>query len=170
MPIEIKHHLTKEVLHTVYAETLRGANLRGDSLRGAETLRGADLSCDNLSDANLSYADLRGADLSYANLCDANLSYANLSDANLSDASLWNCAGNGRELKTVQTGIWQITYSAEVIQIGCQQHSIEAWKAFSDEEIAKMDVRAFAWWKVWKPVLMQIIEVSPAKPTKAKEG
>lgn len=35
----------------------------------------------------------------------------------------------------------------------------------TDERIAEMDDGPLAWWEKWKPVLRQIIEMSPAEPT-----
>ncbi|HCF2955926.1 TPA: pentapeptide repeat-containing protein [Pseudomonas aeruginosa] len=153
---------------------LSGANLSYAYLRGAN-LSGADLSGANLSyaylrGANLSYAYLRGANLSGADLSGANLSYAylrgaNLSGANLSEpSSMDGLAGNLREVKSVQADIWPVTYTATHMQIGCQLHLIREWWSFNDEEISGMDPKALAWWAVWKPILMQIIEVSPAVP------
>ena len=72
MPIEIKHRNTGAVLHTVDADTLRGADLSGASLRGA-ILTWADLSRANLRGANLGGANLGGAYLDGANLRGANL-------------------------------------------------------------------------------------------------
>jgi|688.fasta_scaffold747850_2 hypothetical protein len=76
--IEIRHRDTGVVLHTVNAETLRGADLDGANLRGA-----------NLIGAYLSGADLTGADLSGANLYEANLNGANLTRADLTGANLY---------------------------------------------------------------------------------
>ena len=58
--IEIKHKKTGKVLFNVHADTLKGADLAGANLSGA------DLMWANLTDANLS-----GADLMWANLTDA---------------------------------------------------------------------------------------------------
>jgi hypothetical protein len=84
MTIEIKHSRTGEVLHTVEADTLRGADLRGADLR----------------DANLSYADLRGAGLYGANLYGAGLSGADLRGADLRGAGL---RGAKRHTHTIET-------------------------------------------------------------------
>lgn len=104
----------------------------------------------NLSDANLRYADLSDADLS---------------GANLSDANLWGCCGNLVNVKSVWLDTYKVTYTADVMQIGCQRHEIAKWWAFSGEEIARMDSKALEWWARFKPLLMQIIELSPAEPT-----
>ena len=132
----------------------------------------ADLRDANLRDANLCGADLRsanlyGANLCGANLCDANLYGADLRDANLYGADLYGVNGNLRHIKSLQTETYYITYTAEVIQIGCQRHTIEEWKNFNNDEILKMDgQKALDWWKQWKPILMQIIETAPCEPTK----
>jgi hypothetical protein len=65
--IQIKNRYTGEVIRTVGAETLSGADLRNADLRNAD-LRNADLSDADLSDADLRGADLRGAYLSGATL------------------------------------------------------------------------------------------------------
>jgi len=145
------------------------ADLRGAYLSGAY-LSGAYLSGANLSDANLSGANLSDANLSDANLSDANLSGANLSGANLRGANLrgvrelWGASGNCREIKAIQCDHWPVTYTAERMQIGCQFHTLAEWWAFTDEEIGRMDGKALDWWKVWKPILQNIITLAPALP------
>jgi hypothetical protein len=74
------------------ATHLRGANLSGANLRGADltgaNLSGANLRGADLTGANLSGANLRGADLTGANLRDADLGGADLLGANLTGANL----------------------------------------------------------------------------------
>ena len=149
---------------------LISANLRGVNLSVADlsdaNLRGADLSGADLSSADLSRANLSDADLSDANLSDANLSDANLSSANLSDADLWGVFGNMRHIKSLQTEKYTITYTATILQIGCKRFTIDEWKNFDDKTISRMDSGALEWWTKWKPIIMQIIEMSPCEPTK----
>ena len=132
---------------------LTGANLRGANLRGAD-LTGANLTGANLTDANLTYASLRGA----------NLRGANLTGANLTDASLWRTRGNGRQIKSMAVvADYAITYTAEVLQIGCEQHAISAWWLFDDARIKKMDgKKAIKFWAEWRDTIKMIIEKSPA--------
>jgi hypothetical protein len=119
----------------------------------------------DLSGANLRDANLRGANLSGANLRGANLRGANLRAANLSEVrELWGASGNCREVKAIQCDFWPVTYTAERMQIGCQFHAIAEWWAFTDEEIGRMDGKALDWWKVWKPILQNIITLAPAIP------
>ena len=144
---------------------LSSANLRYADLSYAD-LSSADLSYANLSYANLRYADLSYANLSSANLSSANLRSANLSSANLSENKLWSTTGNGINVMFLQTDEYDITYTSEVMQIGCEQHDIKDWWKFDDERINSMDRGTpLEWWKVWKPILKKIIKASPAKPT-----
>jgi len=148
-----------------YAD-LRSANLSSADLSDADlrsaNLSSADLRSANLRSANLSDADLRSANLRSANLSDANLSSANLRSANLSDANLSGAIGNMKELKTIRCDMWPVSYTASVIQIGCQRHDISEWWSFSDESISGMDHSALTWWRVWKPIIKAIIDASPA--------
>ena len=142
-----------------------GKWLRVEEGGSRANLYGANLSGADLSGANLSGADLYGANLSGANLSGANLSGADLSGADLYGADL-RCMGNMNNIKTIQADIWQVGYTHDTLQIGCQRHLIAEWQAFSDEEIRRMGSQALTWWKIWKPILMNIIEASPANPTK----
>jgi uncharacterized protein YjbI with pentapeptide repeats len=147
------------------------ANLSGADLSDANlsyaNLRGANLRGANLSYANLSGADLSDANLSYANLRGANLSGASLSGANLSGASIWQTSGNGKHLMSIFLDTYPVTYTAEVMQIGCERHAIASWWEFTDQQIREMDGRqALDWWAKYKPLLQQIIALSPAEPTR----
>jgi hypothetical protein len=124
--------------------------LRGEAGGQRADLSGADLRYSSLSGANLSGADLSGADLRYSNL----------SGADLSGADLRECIGNGAEITTLQVGKRHITYTSDCMAIGCQQHTMTRWWAFDDVTIARMDDGALEWWRLWKPILQQIINVS----------
>jgi hypothetical protein len=139
---------------------LSHANLSRANLRGVN-LSDADLSDADLSDSDLSDANLRGANLRGVNLSDADLSDANLSRANLSRADLRNCIGNMKQIKSLQCDTWLISYTSTHLNIGCRTHTIEDWFDFSNDEISSMDNEALVWWKVWKPILKNIIDVSP---------
>ena len=170
--ITIKHKYTNEVILEI--ESLCNANLSNAGLRYAN-LRAADLSEANLSEANLRAADLSeanlryadlseanlsGADLSYANLRAADLSGANLSEANLRAADLRWCIGNMREIKSTQFDTYDVTWTKDALAIGYQQHLIKEWWQFDDATITKMDGDMMLWWKKWKLVLQQIVEMS----------
>jgi len=150
---------------------LSGANLRSANLSGAN-LRSADLIGANLSGANLRGANLSGADLSDANLRGANLSGANLrsadlSDANLRGANLSGAHGANPHIKCIQIDTYAITYTSDVMQIGCERHTIAEWASFSDAQIRAMDgVKALARWQKYKDWIFQTIALCPAEPTK----
>ncbi|WP_081750632.1 pentapeptide repeat-containing protein [Paracoccus pantotrophus] len=153
---------------------LRDANLHGAYLHGANlrdaNLRGADLRDANLGDASLHGAYLHGADLRDANLGDASLHGANLRGAYLRGANLNGVCGLNDWIKNIQIEDWPISYTSEVMQIGCQRHTFDAWRNFSDAEIRAMDGRkALAFWRKWKSWIFQTIEMAPAQPTKAAD-
>ena len=129
---------------------LTGVDLSGANLTGA-ILSGADLTRANLTDANLTRANLTGADLTGVDL----------SGANLTDANLTNLLGNMRHIKSVQAEKYAITYTATILQIGCKRFTVDEWKNFDDDTISKMDSGAIEWWAKWKPIIIQIIEMSP---------
>jgi len=143
---------------------LSNANLSNANLSNAN-LSNANLSNANLSNANLSNANLRSADLRFANLSYANLSYADLRSADLRSANLRSAIGEMRSLRSFQIEKYMVSYTDSILNIGCQSHTIEEWGNFDDEQISNMDDGALKWWGKWKPIIFQIIEMSPAEPT-----
>jgi len=144
-------------LHTKWRMGIAG----GQRLRWSEFTEEekANLSEANLSEANLSEANLTGANLSGANLRGVNLRGVNLSEANLRGVNLKNSTGNGREIKTLIASQYTVTWSGNNLAIGCEQHLIAEWWSFDDATIEKMDDGALDWWRMWKPVLRQLVEV-----------
>ena len=156
MKYEIKNRWTDEVLftcevpegmesgviarHAVETAIAEGANLHGANLHGAN-LRGA-----NLRDANLRDANLRGANLRCANLYGANLHDANLNDAKNSPLVI-----NGLN--------WDVYISGTgMMRIGCQNHSIEDWKSFTDGRISIMADDALEFWNQHKSMLLGVCD------------
>jgi len=160
---------------------LRNANLRNADLSSAD-LRNAVLSSADLRNADLWNADLRNADLSDADLRNANLRNADLWNAYLSDADLWNANlrnadlwnanlrnahGLNPHVKCIQIETYPITYTSEVMQIGCERHSISEWRDFDDGRIIQMDGKlALKFWRKYKDWIFNTIELCPAAPTK----
>ena len=60
---------------------------------------------------------------------------------------------------------WSVAYTLTASRSVAKNHSIEEWRGFGDEAIAKMDRRALDWWRKWKDTILKIIEMSPATPT-----
>jgi uncharacterized protein YjbI with pentapeptide repeats len=150
----------KETLkETVEDANLIGANLEGANLEDAN-LEDANLEGANLRGANLRGANLIGANLRGANLSGANLRGANLEDANLIDANLIGANGNLRELKTMQIETYSISFTKDILQIGCKRFSHTEWENFSDDEINKMDKQALSFWNKWKNFIFKAIELS----------
>jgi hypothetical protein len=169
MAIEIKN-LQGDVIFTLCANDLLGANLQGTNLRSAD-LNSADLRYADLRGANMRYADLRGAKLSGANLIGTNLSGAdlgcadlggaNLQGTNLRSANLRGADLRGSDVLSVAasdaTNDYDIFATKTHLKIGCQFHPWGDWMGFDDEAIIKMDGdEALKFWRVWKPILRAI--------------
>ena len=152
----------------LYGANLYGANLTESNLTKADltgsNLTGSNLTGSNLTGSNLTKADLTGANLAGANLYGANLYGADLTRANLAGANLYGanlrCYGNMKDIFTLQLDTYLIGFTNKYLQIGCKRHTIEEWKNFSDEEIAKMDKNALSWWNKWKEHLFNTISLS----------
>jgi len=150
MSIQILNRFTSVVILNLEIDTLRGANLRGADLQEA-----------NLQEANLRGADLRGADLRGADLQEANLRGANLRGADLQGANL-----RGADLRGAKNAPLLITSLDWVVQIdglgqmriGCQNHSVEAWRNFSELEIARMADEATGFWSKHKTMLLMLCD------------
>jgi len=68
--------------------------------------------------------------------------------------------GNGREIKSMQLGTYNITFTSKVLQIGCENFEISEWRKFSDSRITGMDAGALEWWNKWKDFIFKAIELS----------
>ena len=113
-------------------------------------------------------ANLRGANLIDANLKGANLRDANLMCANLIGANLRHCSGDREYIRSIFISeAYPITYTSEVMQIGCERHQLEDWWGFDDNRILQMDAKtALKFWREHKELIKQIIDKCPAKQTK----
>ena len=90
----------------------------------------------------------------------ANLSGADLLRADLLRADLNGCIGNMREVRSMQLDTWPITWYGNTLQIGCQRHTFDDWRDFSDERISTMDSKALEWWWKWRDAIFQVIKLS----------
>lgn len=92
-----------------------------------------EIDAETLIGAYLSGAYLRGADLSGANL-------------------------SGADLIIITWMYWTVYITRGHIRVGCQAHSLETWKDFSDDEISAMDNRALDFWKENKSMIISLCE------------
>jgi hypothetical protein len=67
-----------------------------------------------------------------------------------------------REIKSAQFDQWAVTWSADVLAIGCQQHAIEEWRNADPRWIAAMAPGASDWWSRHGALVLQLIDASPA--------
>ena len=96
---------------------------------------------------------------------------ANLSGADLSGANLSGANGVNDFIKCIQIETYPITYTDEVMQIGCERHKIADWRDFDSRRIAEMDGKsALKFWAKYKDWIFQTIELCPAKSIGAVEA
>ena len=78
---------------------------------------------------------------------DVDLKDADLRWANLRGANLWGAKGNMKQVKSLQIDTYSVTYTKDVIQIGCKQYPIPKWSSWKENRdwINTMDNRALEW-------------------------
>lgn len=128
-------------------------DLSGKVLRRAK-LSHAKLIGTNLTDTDLTSAYLTDADLSNANLSWTTLSFSYLDGANLQGVRIMNTTGNGKQVRTMQLNKYYVVVAGDELAIGCEQHKVNEWAAFTDSEIELMDVGAVEWWKKHKELVL----------------
>ena len=70
--------------------------------------------------------------------------------------------GNAKVAKlciTVRTSKYYCTISDTHMAIGGRNYTFSEWENFTEEEISKMDVKAWEWWTQYKPILFEILKV-----------
>ena len=111
-----------------------------------------------------------GRAVKWASLYGASLYGANLKGASLKGANLYGASGVNDYVKCIQIETYPITYTSEVMQIGCERHKITEWRDFDSRRIAYMDGKsALKFWAKYKDWIFQTIELCPAKPTKEQQ-
>lgn len=151
---------------------LCGASIRVADLSGAD-LSGAYLIRANLVSAALRGADLFGADLSNTNLRCADLRGADLRNADLRGANLWGADLRGADLRgadliVLNLPIWVAYVHREAMQIGCQHHSHDDWRHFTDEVIGRMHENALPWWRKHKSAIFAAMDAVACEQEKSK--
>ena len=168
MKIQITDLFSGSVLFEHEAEnntvslTLVAAVKAGASLDGA-SLAGANLTGANLGGAYLAGASLDGASLAGANLTGANLDRAYLDGANLDGANLDGEVLNKAPISLINLQ-WSILVTGQYMRIGCQRHTHEEWRDFTDAKIRNMAIDALAFWRKWKAPLLAICHANHEAP------
>ena len=60
----------------------------------------------------------------------------------------------------MQIETYSISFTKDILQIGCKRFSHTEWKNFSVDEIEKMDSQALSFWNKWKDFIFKAIELS----------
>ena len=166
MLIEIKHRFTDNILFACEAQNMREAVFQAIS-------NGADLRCADLRGADLRGADLSGADLRGAYLRGADLSGADLRGAYLRGADLRGAYFGGEKLAIAPISIlnltWDILISEQYLEIGCQRHTHNEWKAFDEAQIKSMESRAADFWNANKVWILSACDAHKTESLKSRE-
>jgi hypothetical protein len=136
---------------------LTNANLEGTDLRD-QRLIGAKLNDAILTKSDLRDVNLYGANLSGACLAGANLQGAILNQANLDDITINYCVGDGKRIKSLQVGLYEVAYTQKYLAIGCTQKTIEEWRNY-----IPMGSHRYEYWKRYSPLLWEIMKQLPAE-------
>lgn len=107
--------------------------------------------------ANLENANLENANLRNANLVNANLENANLWKAYLRNACLVNANLGENHVRVYNFTEYSCYRANDYFRAGCQIHTIEEWKNFTEEQIRSMD--GYKAWKFYTEVLLKIIDL-----------
>jgi uncharacterized protein YjbI with pentapeptide repeats len=114
-------------------------------INGEELIKGKYSNIIDLLEENRK-VDLRGADLQGAYLRGAYLRGAKNEKIEIKNTII-----------TIQNLDYVIMIFSGYIKIGCQQHKLELWENFADEEIIKMDgKKAIKFWREWKNILIEM--------------
>ena len=72
----------------------------------------------------------------------------------------WSRSGSTASSLLALNGLtWPVATDGKSIQIGCQHHSVEAWRGFSDAEISRMEERALVFWQAHKDQILLLAEM-----------
>lgn len=104
------------------------------------------LICADLRDANFSDADLRGANFSGADLSGANFRGETLTKAPIQLNNLY----------------WTVLITDKYLKIGCERHTFDKWKSFTDAEISDMDFKALDFSNKWKSAILALCDAHRA--------
>jgi hypothetical protein len=72
------------------------------------------------------------------------------------------------EVKSLQFDTWSVTYTHDIMTIGCQSHSIGMWRKSDPRWIASMDDNATEWWSKFGKIIIALIDASPATKPEIK--
>lgn len=112
-----------------------------------------------------------GANLDNAYLAGTNLVGANLENAYFARANLVGAYLGGEVLNKAPISLislqWSILITGQYMRIGCQRHTHEEWRDFTNSKIDNMGKGALAFWRKWKAPLLAICQANHEGPADA---
>lgn len=81
-----------------------------------------------------------------------------IEDCKFNEMVFISCPNASGQIATGEA--WPISFTKDVMTIGCQTHLIETWRKLSDSAIGTMDIGALKWWKEWKDTVFAVVDKS----------
>lgn len=155
MKIEIKSWITGEVLFSHEQEDNTTAITLAASVKAGIKLVGADL-----SNSDFSKVEIRGAICINSSFVGSRFDGSRFVGSRFVGSSFDGSRFDDEQItkppiSLLNTG-WPVLITQAFMRIGCQRHSHESWRGFSDNEINDMDSKALDFWKKWGPHLLAL--------------
>jgi len=167
---------TDEIL-AMYADgcrDFRSYRLQNQSMPEAK-LTGCDFSCSDLSGVDFSGAMLDrcnfwGVNMNYTCMTRASVKSSNFQNSTLLGASInfsdmAAVTGNGFEIKSAAIDFLPLVYTYTFVQIGSARESLRACQAGNASScFSQYDISTYMQWLKYRPLIQQLIKLSPAIP------
>jgi len=157
-------------------QTLENVDMSGKDLSGAILTNAHIFSCNftntNLTDVIAVGTHFYDTDFTNATFKNAYLARAQFTLSTFKKTDLWNVAGDGIHIISLQLGGYNICYTSEILQIKCLQFDLPKIWWMTDEEVLSRSLKRdnretieiARWWHKWKSQIYQIVNSNPAKP------
>jgi len=134
-----------------------------------------DFSNTNLTNIVAAGTHFLDTDFTSANFKNAYMPRAQYTQVTFQWTDLWNVAGDGTYIITLQLGGAHVCYTSKALQINCLRFDINKIWWMSTEEISSRIIehtdeekaKMLKWWADWKYQIYQIVNKNPAKPINA---
>lgn len=121
-----------------------------------------------ISSVSQEIADEQAAEMDASNCTSCSRCYDCTSCTDSSGVVGWRRKVAAANLLALNGLPWSVATNGKHIQIGCQNHSVEEWEAFSDYKIASMADDALSFWHEYKPAIINLAQMR-AKIKAARE-
>ena len=139
-----------------------GGNFWGGDFRGGDFCDGNFLGGD-FRGGNFCGGDFYGGDFCGGNFRSGNFRSGNFRGGNFLSGNFLGTKISRKPI-TIYGLPWVVIIAQNKMAIGCQAHSLDTWKKFSDIDISKMSSDALEFWKINKTFLISVCEYESMFP------